>query len=144
VGATVPLTFNTTLIASGISYDVGNTSRIIVTKTAKYRILVQLEFEVSTGTTTDPARVSSWLRINGSDVGGSKKICFPMAVYQDDQSHASAIIEIIVNMSASQYIEVVSYVETNNVRTFITGTTTPVDPCPVSPGIIVTIFELPT
>jgi hypothetical protein len=144
VGATVPLTFDTTVIASGISYDVGNPSRITVTKTAKYRILVQLEFEVNTGTTTDPARVSSWLRINGSDVAASKKICYPMAVWQDDESHASAVIELIVSMTASQYIQVVSRAETNNVKTFVTDTTVPVNPCPVSPGIAVTIFELPT
>lgn len=143
VGSTVPLTYNSTVIASGISYDVGTPSRITVTKTAKYRILVQLEFE-DNGNTTDPARISAWLRINGSDVAYSKKITYLQAVWQDDKSHASAIIELIVNMTASQYIEVVSRADTNNVKTFVTDTTVPVNPCPVSPGIVTTIFELPT
>lgn len=98
-----PFTFNTTDFAGGITLVSG--SRLTAPVNGTYD--VQFSAQVQS-TDTAPQDIYIWLRINGSDVGGSAgKVGMPARKNPGDPFHSIIGWNYYLTLTAGQYVEIV-------------------------------------
>lgn len=128
-------TFNGTPIASGISYDPLNPSRILFPTASIYKVGASILFSEAGGS---GARVYMGYKLGGVPIANSGSIANISGNGHTILAYAEIIIEI--TDPATQYLEVNAY-------TTATGITSPTIPAPIpaipqSPSIILTSYML--
>lgn len=135
--ANIPLavTYDTTLIAKGISYTSG--SRIVFSQTGVYKIGSSCQFDNGDGVNI---YFDTWFRKNNNDIAGTAS----RIVVRNNEPEFT-YVEIIENLNAGDYVEVI--VVSNNSNGIIKGysaMTSPPDAYtrPSIPPVIVTIQQI--
>jgi hypothetical protein len=94
--------FNTTELSSGVTLS--NTSRLNVTNAGIYNVQFSLQFK---NTDNDGHDVDVWLRKNGTNIANSNsRFHIPARKSAGDPSHLIAALNIFVDMTAGQYVEI--------------------------------------
>lgn len=128
------LTYNTTDIASGISRGgTGEEGRVIVSEAGVYKVLTSIMF---LHTNASPADCYFWFRKNGTDVANSGT---SLSVSNDT---TIGTVEIILSLTAGQYIEIVFASSESTVEALsYTASTSPYNR-PAVPSVITTVVKL--
>lgn len=98
--------YNTTDYSNGIY--VSNTSRINVRNAGIYAVQYSLQFK---NTTNDGQDVDIWLKKNGANIAGTNsKFHISPRKSNNDPSHLIAVTTFLVDLAASDYIEIAFHV----------------------------------
>lgn len=131
----IPMTYNQTETANGISYDVGNPSRIQFTATGNYKVGTSILLKETGGS---GAEVYIAFRKNGTAIANSGSECY----INGNKKRTLAYVEIIVDITntATDYIEVIAFTADANISS--PALPSPVALFPASPSIITTCYKV--
>lgn len=95
-----PVTHNETFVSNGVSYDIANPSRLVVSATGVYKVAFSIQFDKSGG---GNSIAEVWLRVNGNNVPNSASRC----VVAGQTGETFPYVEFYVPLNAGQYVECV-------------------------------------
>ena len=98
-----PITFNTTDYSSGVALESG--SRLKATYAGRYNLQFSIQLQ---NTTNAPVDIDIWVRKNGTNIASSNSR-FGLAARKNpsDPFHVVAALNILVDLQANQYVELV-------------------------------------
>ena len=98
-----PITFNTTDYSDGVVID--STSHLKVTYAGRYNLQFSVQLE---NTTNAPVDIDIWVRKNGTDIASSNsRFGLPARKNPGDPFHVIGALNILVDLQADQYVELV-------------------------------------
>jgi len=98
-----PITFNTTDYSNGVVID--SSSHLKVTYKGRYNLQFSVQLE---NTTNAPVDIDIWVRKNGTDIASSNsRFGLPARKNPGDPFHVIAALNILVDLQADQYVELV-------------------------------------
>lgn len=130
-------TFNTTDYAGGVT--LASASRLTVPVAGTYNLQFSVQVQ---NTDVAPQDIYIWLRINGTDVGGSAgKIGMPARKNPSDPFHSIIGWNYFLTLSAGQYVEIVWLPTSTNVTVpFYAAQTVPA--IPSTQSVVATIQQV--
>jgi len=131
------LTFNTTDFAGGIT--LASTTRLTVPVAGTYNLQFSVQLQ---STDTAPQDAYIWLRVNGTDVGGSAGVVgMPARKNPSDPFHAIYGWNYFLTLTAGQYVEIVWLPTATTVTVpFYAAQTTPA--IPSTQSVVVTMTQV--
>jgi hypothetical protein len=127
------MTVNNTDYTNGCS--VASSSRFTAASAGLYNVQFSAQF---TSTDTSIHEVSIWLRKNGTDVASSNSMITVPSTHGGSNGHALPAWNFFIQLSASDYVELMWSTSTTNISIEATGTqTSPTRPA--TPSLIVTM-----
>jgi len=136
VGSTATVVYDTTEEANGVYYDTTNTSRIYVRNAGIYNVQFSLQL-VNKDNVAQYADI--WFRLNGTDIPRSaSRFDIPARKSSTDWSHVVGTVNIFVEMTAGQYVEVAGTTSSTLVALEYYAADTTI-PRPAIPAAIVTV-----
>jgi len=98
-----PITFNTTDYSSGVALE--STSRLKVTYAGRYNLQFSIQLQ---NTTNAPVDIDVWVRKNGTNIAASNsRFGLPARKNPSDPFHVVAALNILVDLQATEYVELV-------------------------------------
>ena len=98
-----PITFNTTDYSSGVALE--STSRLKVTYAGRYNLQFSIQLQ---NTTNAPVDIDVWVRKNGTNIAASNsRFGLPARKNPSDPFHVVAALNILVDLQANEYVELV-------------------------------------
>jgi hypothetical protein len=98
-----PITFDTTDYSNGVALE--SSSRLKVTYAGRYNVQFSIQLE---NTTNAPVDIDIWFRKNGTDVPASNsRYGLPARKNPGDPFHVIATVNLLIDLQASQYVELV-------------------------------------
>ena len=98
-----PITFNTTDYSNGVALE--SSSRLKVTYAGRYNVQFSIQLE---NTTNAPVDIDIWFRKNGTDVPASNsRYGLPARKNPGDPFHVIATVNLLIDLQATQYVELV-------------------------------------
>lgn len=136
VGSTAVIVFDTTEESNGVYRDTVNTSRIYVRNTGLYNLQYSVQL---VNKDNAPQYADIWFRLNGTDVVRSNsRFDIPARKSTDVWSHVVGTVNIFLNMTAGQYVELAGTTSS----TLVGLESYPADGTIPEPAIPATIFTV--
>jgi hypothetical protein len=130
-----PITYNTTEIANGISFDVGTPSRVVVSVQGVYKFAYSIQLDKTGGGTSF---VDFFIRINGNNVPRSTS----RAVVVGQNGETFVYCEYLLPINAGGNVEVIMYSpDATMAATYFPAVVGP-PAVPEVPSIITTIVQI--
>lgn len=98
-----PITFNTTDYSNGVTLE--SNSHLKVTYKGRYNVQFSVQLE---NTTNAPVDIDIWFRKNGTDIANTNsRYGLPARKNVGDPSHVIATVNLLVDLLADEYVELV-------------------------------------
>lgn len=98
-----PITFNTTDYSNGVTLE--SNSHLKVTYKGRYNVQFSVQLE---NTTNAPVDIDIWFRKNGTDIASTNsRYGLPARKNVGDPSHVIATVNLLVDLLADEYVELV-------------------------------------
>lgn len=139
-GATYVVEFDQTSYSNNVYIDGGNPSRMYVTVDGVYNVAFTLQL---INNSNDGQYADVWYRVNGTDVADSaSRFGLPARKSTGDPSELIGAMNILLNLSAGDYVEIAGGVSSTDVSLWHDAASTTPFIRPAIPSVIATVTQV--